>query len=380
MKIVLYGVETINKGAELMLYAILQEIERVHPNAVIYMPESRLPQGIDYVKTSLRIKFWPLEGMIFKLRLLGIFRRLNLPSSWLVNPFVFKGTDYFFDGSGFRFSDQFAAIGERFGWWKRLLKILRKNGAKIVFLPQAFGPIELSNTIKTIKSLSDYSSLIIARENKSYKYLKDSGIVNMNKVRIYPDFTSLVEGVFPVKYEHLKNGVCIIPNIRMIDTNTISLERYIQFLMNIICLIQSSGYVVYILNHEGVEDERLAYKCRECINGNFEVVTGLNALEVKGLLSSAYAVISSRFHGVVSSLNCGVPCLATSWSHKYEELFKDYGLYDNILPLNNDKMAQEKVAFVLDKENNKKMRQQLKVEAERHKEQSKRMWEEIWRT
>ena len=33
MKIVLWGVETNNKGAELMLYAILQEIERKFPDA-----------------------------------------------------------------------------------------------------------------------------------------------------------------------------------------------------------------------------------------------------------------------------------------------------------------------------------------------------------
>ena len=37
MKYVLNGVETNNKGAEIMLYAILQEIERRDKDAVVYL-------------------------------------------------------------------------------------------------------------------------------------------------------------------------------------------------------------------------------------------------------------------------------------------------------------------------------------------------------
>lgn len=283
MKIVLYGVETVNKGAELMLYAILQEIERVHPEAVIYMPESRMPQGKDYVKTSLKIKYWPLEYIIDKLHLLGIFRHLNLPSSWLVNPFVFKGTNYFLDGSGFRFSDQFVKIGERSGWWKRTLQVLSKERAKIVFLPQAFGPVKHRNTIDALSALSKYSSIIMTREEVSYNYLRDSGVVDMKKVKLYPDFTSLVKGEFPKKYIHLRNGICVIPNIRMISSGTISYDDYVSLILSIIEEGKKCGRLVYLLNHEGIEDEQLAFKCCESAKKQIEVVTGINALEVKGL-------------------------------------------------------------------------------------------------
>lgn len=42
MRIVLSGVETHNKGAELMLYAILQEIERRFPDAEVFINKSAI--------------------------------------------------------------------------------------------------------------------------------------------------------------------------------------------------------------------------------------------------------------------------------------------------------------------------------------------------
>ena len=53
-KIVLSGIGFVNKGAELMLYAILQEIENKFPNSVVYLSEA-IPQGYDF-STKLSFK------------------------------------------------------------------------------------------------------------------------------------------------------------------------------------------------------------------------------------------------------------------------------------------------------------------------------------
>ena len=64
MKIILNGVETDNKGAELMFYAILQEIERKHPEAEVYIPVQNIRQGIGYVQTSLKMKYLPFGWFV----------------------------------------------------------------------------------------------------------------------------------------------------------------------------------------------------------------------------------------------------------------------------------------------------------------------------
>ena len=143
-------------------------------------------------------------------------------------------------------------------------------------------------------------------------------------------------------------------------------------------MTQKDGRKVYILNHEGKGDEKIAYQIQEALKGEIEVVTGLNALEVKGLISIAHLVITSRFHGVASALNSCVPCLATSWSHKYAELYKDYGQEDCILPLDNLEQALKKVQEYMAKDKNAEVRQSLlkilpKIQADTHS-----MWEEIW--
>ncbi len=381
MKILLSGVETNNKGAELMLYAILQEIERKYPEAEVFIPKDRVRQGLGYVKTSLKLHFCDyrlIDRLIRLFHVNGILRRLHFPqtSPKLSIP---EMIDFFIDGSGFLFSDQQSKyITSRIGYWGNLLTQLRTQGSKIVFLPQAFGPAELENTKCFFTLLSEYADVIMPREQVSYNYIEKSGKVNMKKVKLFTDFTSLVDGVSPEKLVHLKNGICIIPNLRMIDRGAITKDDYKNLLSTIVAEGKKSGHPVYLLNHEGMGDELLALELQKELANNIEVVTGLNALEVKGVISTAYVVVSSRFHGVASALNCCVPCLATSWSHKYKELFLDYKMENCILPLDNIDKAVEMVCEFIADEKNKKIRSLLAVEVPRIKDETRKMWREVW--
>lgn len=377
MKIVLSGVETNNKGAELMLYAILQEVERKWPEAEVYVEPYAIPEGLDYIKTKVKLRYWPYAKFIDGLRLKGVFNRLHLPR--VILDTCLTKADYLLDGSGFCFSDQCKMWGRKADWWEGLMKRQYKHGAKIVFLPQAFGPLEEEDTKDAIRVLNKYSSLIMPREKVSFNYLNDSGLVDMKKVKTFTDFTSLVEGKFPEKYNHLRNGICIIPNMKMIQQKKITLDDYISLLAEIATMGTKSSRPVYILNHEGERDKKLAYMCKERIGSGIEVVTDLNALQVKGLISSAYIVVTSRFHGLASSLNGCVPSLATSWSHKYKELFRDYGMDDSyVLPLSDNADAVRRVAELMEGSKNAEVRKALEEKKKDIQAQTRKMWECVW--
>lgn len=378
MKILLTGVETENKGAELMLYAILQEIEKSHPDAKVYIHYRSVKQGLNYVETRVDLKYWPLSYFIEKTRIQGILSRLHLPSKHVVDVYGLRDADYLIDGSGFAFSDVWD-FDDFYVWkWRKLLNYQKKRGCKIVFLPQAFGPINKEKTKELISLLNSTACLVMPRENVSYNYLKGSGLIDMSKVKRYTDFTSLVKGKVPNGYDRLLNGICIIPNSRMVDSGAITMEEYRNVIKDIVEAGRSSGHVVYLLNHEGKGDEKLALSLKDMLNNEVEVVTGLNALEVKGIISTAYLVVSSRFHGVASSLNSGVPCLATSWSHKYQELFRDYGFTDCVLPLDNRKEMIKRVQEYLNNDRNKEIRSNIQSRLSDIKNEVREMWKTVW--
>lgn len=378
MKILLSGVETNNKGAELMLYAILQEIERRFPGAVVYLSPYRIKQGLHYIKTNVDFRTWPFDKVVTKLRLRKIFQKCHLPYGLLPHMYALRNVDYYLDGSGFAFSDQFNISNSRVYSEKGLLSFLSKHGCKNVFLPQAFGPFEKSITKKMLSVISEYASLIMPREKVSYKYLEASGVVDMKKVKLYTDFTSLVGGVFPSKYEYLRDGICIIPNSQMINKGAISMEAYLDLLKEIVSCAGKTDRRVYMLNHAGWQDKDLCNTIKQLITDDIEMVTDLNALEVKGLLSSAYLVITSRFHGLASALNSSVPALSTSWSHKYEELYRDYTLDNYVLPLDNKEDALKMIMELLEDKENTRIREHLRKQDQLVKEQTRRMWDTIW--
>ena len=378
MKILLAGVETNNKGAELMLYAILQEIERVHPDAHVYLPKYQIKQGLGYIKTKVKLEYWPFYELSKRLHLFKIFKILHIPFMFLPHIICARNAAYYFDASGFAYSDQFKITDMNIWIMENQLSVLHKRGCRIVFLPQAFGPAEKNKTKEMFRVLNKYANVIMPRETVSMRYINESGLIEKDKIKVYTDFTSHVDGVVLDAFQHISNGICVIPNIQMIKKGGITREAYLRLIKAFILLGKETGHPVYLLNHEGVEDEQLCYLLKSELNGEIDVITGYNALEVKGLISTAYLVISSRFHGVVSALNSCIPCLATSWSHKYQELFKDYQLEGCVLSLDDVVDASRVVNKFLNEKNNKLVRMNLVKQKLNILENTNEMWRCVW--
>lgn len=336
MKIQIDGINTINKGAELMLIAVLEEIYFRYPNAeVLINPDNYLSLKKVLINKNIKRR-WGLEvGKLLNSVLLKLKIRNAVNFPILTDNFITEDVNLVLDASGFKYSDQW---NRKSDWLKEKEKYYSKlndSGIRVVFLTQAFGPFNTENGKRSAKMLLDNCELIFARESISYNYLLNENI-NSNRIHQSCDFTFKVKGSFPDGYEHLKGAVGIIPNFKMISHGGINNDNYIDLLLKSIYFFRECGHTVFLLNHEGKQDLKLCHLINNSLENKCEIVNDLDAKEVKGIIGGAKLIISSRFHGVASALSQGVPCLATSWNHKYEMLFKDFNQKDNLLNANDD--------------------------------------------
>ena len=183
MNILLTGVETNNKGAELMLYAILHQIELICPSANVFIHRHRIIQGRNYILSNLNIILYRsslLYAIMNRMHIDNLVYKYNI-DKFLPSNTPYKDLDYYLDGSGLLFSDQMDLSGNRLQKLERSLRSMTRMGAKIVYLPQAFGPIQKETTKRAISILSRYANMINARDEISYNYLRDSKLVDIHK-------------------------------------------------------------------------------------------------------------------------------------------------------------------------------------------------------
>jgi colanic acid/amylovoran biosynthesis protein len=343
MYIQIDNVGFINKGAELMLYAIQERLIEEKELNVSFVKGRISGTNEECRKANL---FSIPNFQRFKIKWQNHFEPKRLHSYGLVNK---KDVNAILDAGGFQFGDQWID-----SYTKKNNQLLReyyseyKNAnTKIIFLPQAFGPFNHEIAKERIKIVFDHSDVIYAREQTSYNHLITL-FGEQEKIKIAPDFTNLVNADITLHNYNIINGnICIIPNSKMIShTNKDVSTDYLDFLIKLIQKLNQRGEKVILLNHEGPDDGHLIQDIIEHFPNNTNVSTfndRLDAYQVKAIIGHCKLLISSRFHGVVSGLNQQVPTFCTSWSHKYEELLNDYGVSENILNPSQFEVSFEKI-------------------------------------
>lgn len=375
-KIVVSGVEGVNKGAELMLYAILKEIEVRFPDADVYLPISQFPLGLKKINTSLQLRPSPNRFVRFlgKYHITGLLARLGLRSKYLYNLYPVKGTKYYLDASGLFFSDQMISSEVIAKDLNVLLKGYQDQGTKIIYLPQAFGPFCQNPSQNAIEVALEHSDLVCVRDDKSMDYLMSLGNHQRN-IKKYYDFTGSLTGTIPLEYQYLSGRVCLILNTQVIRKGIMGEKEYLNLFRSIIETIHENGYKTFLLDH--ANDYELSKKCCTMVSYDIPIISGLDALDVKGIISQSYLCISSRFHGVVSSFSSCVPCLTTSWNHKYQELLHLYDMSDALLSTSVVDCV-EKVKKYLSVEMNREVREKLRLKKEPINNNIEEMWRHVW--
>jgi polysaccharide pyruvyl transferase WcaK-like protein len=376
MLIEVKGVQFVNKGAELMLHAVWQQIQQHWPQAkLVLAPNVNSP----YEKRAMlgALQRMPMRKGVLDLNHLGGIFPARL-RRWLRSHFgiVFAvDIDVVLDASGFAYGDQWTEGNTRF-----LVAELHHFAAMkkpYILLPQALGPFTRESEIARLKLALPQAALICAREETSHSHVRQLIGDAPNLVQ-YPDFTNLVTGHVPAYYTNGDNKVLIIPNANMLssrNTHGMWQSTYMEVLVNAINLSAELGLTPVLLNHEGDADAEICRQLAQCSAvPDIEIITETDPLKVKGIIGASKAVICSRFHGCVSALAQGVPCLGTSWSHKYERLFEQYDQADALLDAHCDKAGlRAKLTQVIANADSALLAERRAI----LKQQSEQMWQAV---
>ena len=334
-----------NRGDQLMIISVMDQIRKYEPNAQILVRRHVFEQNPTF---CIQNKLYPLE-----LKNSGI--RCSRVYSWMVNTLLRdewintpREVDLILNCRGYYIADSWIKDENDVATIENFYKQFNKKGRRLIMLPQAFGPFKNEHSKKVINIIYKQADVIYARENQSYKYLSQV-CPSMDKIKVVSDFTCLSPAEQNPSIQFPKKSyVLVIPNARMMDkTSTTVSNSYEDFLMQIVKDLRGKGEYVCLLNHEGDDDEQLMRSLNSKLEEPLPMFTNLTGTEIKALIKDCKLLISARYHGVVSGLTQGVPTLCTSWSHKYGELLKEHGCEENILEVSDIKASLTSISEAL---------------------------------
>ncbi|MEE2025650.1 polysaccharide pyruvyl transferase family protein [Alkalimonas mucilaginosa] len=324
-RIEIKGVQFRNKGAYLMLLACLQGLQNVKNMELVLSPGPNLPYPERarlgaWQKLAFRRKSIDLTHWISRLPspLIRLFNRYGMVTEQQV--------DAVLEASGFAYGDQWPL--QFLQNTAREVERFAKAGKPFIFMPQAFGPFESKESKAAMRTIIQHARLLFVRDAVSRQHLESCLSPLPAHVIQSPDFTV---GLSPQALPAAASPyAALIPNNKVISPyhhpNADQLkDDYLAAFVQAADQLHQAGYAVKLVNHEGKEDAELCQHIQARAQ-HAEVVEITNPLAVKAYIGGASLVVSSRFHGAINALSQGVPCIATSWSHKYRQMMQDFGM------------------------------------------------------
>lgn len=374
----------LNKGDDLMLRAVVERLGSRHRVAASSdLGANGEGEGPDL----LRVR-WPATGEDYAagVRAASVTRILRflrkdaalrlLPTSALARRGYVSGRAVtgLLDCSGFAYGDQWST--RRPGKRLEYLTRLKAQGCRMVLLPQALGPFEEPEVRDSARALLEQFDLVFARDRYSFEHVRGLSL-NGPDVAAVPDITHLARPVRPADPELWASRVCVVPNTRMLDkTSPAVADRYVEFLVRAIRAFRKGGLEPWMVLHER-NDRPLVAEIAERLGSDLPLVDE-DGLVTKGILGASYAVLSSRYHALVGALSQGTPALGTSWSHKYEALFQEYGCTHCLV--RPDRSPEELDALIrdfIDPGRRRALSEQLAQVSRGHQAAVSRMWDRV---
>ena len=372
------GVQFRNKGAYLMLLACLEGLKQLkRPVELVLSPGPNLPYPERarlgaWQKLSFRRGGLDLSPFIGKLptAVQRLFNRYGMVSEQQV--------DLVLEASGFAYGDQ---------WPLRFLQNTAKEvvrfanaGKPFVFMPQAFGPFTSDASKAAMRDIINHASLVFVRDPVSLQHVKGCVDTLPDTVVLTPDFTVGLAAKANAELPTLSAPyAALIPNNKVVSKfNHANAEQmrdsYINAFAAAATELTAKGIDCVLVNHEGKEDAELCQAI--AAKAPCTIVQIEDPLAVKAFIGKAELAISSRFHGAVNALSQGVPCIATSWSHKYHAMMSDFGMGDYCVAELSEQSLLSALTQLLD--NKAELSAEVASKAAALKQQNTLMWQRLY--
>lgn len=374
MNVEIQGIGFPNQGAELMLAAIARRLQARFDDRVTLVCRPNHKSRDSAIKMA-RYGVAPLlEVSRQNIPLGGVLNLVPSKFTRAFNLYRRKDVDFVLDASGLLFSDDWGLRVMRRGAAR--LQAQLKRGVPLVFMPQAFGPFENPKSRDVVRPLFCKAEAVFCRDPRSLAHVRATH--PGANVSLCPDLTIAhhpqdrdLRGVFAGK-------VVFIPNKRMLDRTDPEIgNRYLAFLEDLMRKVREAGEDVALMNHEGEKDLALCQRLQAACN--LETIHGWpDAEKNKVALGGAKAVVSSRFHGVVSALSQGVPAFCTSWNHKYGELARSFAFPDAVLELDSDTDAKRILNVLQNPSVYQATRENLVEQQKRLETEIESMWAQVF--
>ena len=319
MNIVVIGGHCRNKGAQLMLQVVAAELGRVLPKAHLFVtPLAGSPRLLHQM--GYRLLDIPLPHVGSRIFPEILIRTMVRGSA------ILRDTRLVLDISGFAFSDQFGVLPLRN--LDRLLGALEGTGTQFIMLPQSLGPFTKPDMADYFYKILERSALLCVRDASSLSHVRKV-CCDDPRIQLFPDITLGYHAAQKTGNLADSNYCCLVPNFRMMDSEQggkIWKESYIDLLRaSAEHLHGKYGKKIYAVVHSsGAEDRRIAEKLAKEASIPVELVSAKDPVVLKQFFAKSCLVVGSRFHALASALSSGVPSVAWGWSHKYDELFREY--------------------------------------------------------
>lgn len=345
MKVLITGAQFNNKGAQSLLFTLIDQLRKKDKSIEIYYLPIDDFRKYDKKEYRFHIVYGDMEAhyyenkpllrpfLLFKALLRKVIKKNAVKLSDVTALHrLLPEIEAIIDVSGYQLTSQFSnEMNQKFLYY---IEEAKRYGKKIVLMPQSFGPFDYTEDkdkmLIAIEQDLCKVDLVFAREQEGYVLLKSQfGVSNL---KLSPDLVlqggtinwrNIYVNIPELHYPRLNGSgnIAIIPNLETFKHGNV--EQILHIYDVIIEKLIFNGKNVYVFRHSNdLKACKMIYK-RFADSENVHLVENtFSCEEYSKFVSQFDFIVASRYHAIVHAYKEGVPAVILGWAIKYQSLAK----------------------------------------------------------